>query len=126
MDGVEKVLARSVEDCASGCVIWTGAADSHGHGVVKDRGRAASPHRVIWEHARGEIPPGHDVHHECETKRCVNVDHLALLTHGEHSRVTRLRSHCHRGHPIVERPAKSGRVYRLCLVCERDRHRRAA
>jgi hypothetical protein len=58
-------------------------------------------HRRVYEHLVGPVPLGHDLHHTCETKSCVNPAHLEVLTHGEHTRVTQA------GHRNGQRPGSS-------------------
>jgi hypothetical protein len=41
-------------------------------------------HRVAWERLVGPIPPGHDLHHLCGVKLCVNPDHLEPRLAGKH------------------------------------------
>jgi hypothetical protein len=53
-----------------------------GYGAKDHRKRYA--HRVAWERERGPIPDEMTIHHVCENRRCVNVDHMELLTRREH------------------------------------------
>ena len=43
-------------------------------------------HRWAWEHEHGRIPEGLVIHHVCENKWCVNVDHLQLMSSNTHMR----------------------------------------
>ena len=43
-------------------------------------------HRATWIRAHGPIGEGYVVHHQCENKGCINLDHLELMEWGEHSR----------------------------------------
>lgn len=38
----------------------------------------------MWENNLTEIPKGHNVHHTCENKACLNGDHLVLMTSRDH------------------------------------------
>lgn len=58
------------------------------HLEVNINGRKVYLHRYMYEQAHGPIPPGYDVHHTCETISCVNVAHMEILTHAEHTRLT--------------------------------------
>jgi hypothetical protein len=42
-------------------------------------------HRWAWEQERGPIPEGLHVHHACENRTCVNVDHMELLRQCDHN-----------------------------------------
>jgi HNH endonuclease len=48
------------------------------------RGRYFYAHRVAWEAEHGPIPEGMVIHHRCETKSCINVEHMELVAHREH------------------------------------------
>jgi hypothetical protein len=72
------------------CVLWTGPVFGKGYG------RGPSPlrqlaHRMAWEKERGPIPAGMQVDHVCRVKLCVNVEHMQLLSAGQHATVTLLR-----------------------------------
>jgi hypothetical protein len=47
--------------------------------------RAGYVHRVSWLGFVGPIPDDLTVNHRCEVKRCVNPDHLELLTRPDHA-----------------------------------------
>lgn len=75
----------------SGCQCCVShSVNSSGHvNAMTDTG-AKLLHSVIYEFKHGPVPAGHDLHHECHNKRCVNTDHLTVLTHAEHSKLHRL------------------------------------
>lgn len=43
-------------------------------------------HRLAFVLRNGATPDGFELHHKCETTRCVNPDHLELVTHGTNVR----------------------------------------
>ena len=65
---------------SDGCWLWLGATnrrDGYGRiGAGGKRGRILLAHRVAYELAHGEIPPGMDVLHHCDNPPCVRPDHL--------------------------------------------------
>lgn len=70
----------------SDCILWAGTVGNHGYGVEYVRSsrygakdyRQRVAHRAAWEAERGPIPAGMQVHHTCEVRRCVNVEHMEL------------------------------------------------
>lgn len=84
---IESRFAQRIAVDESGCWIWTGATTT-GYGSFKpqhDR-PAVLAHRFSYELHVGPIPSDMEVDHVCHTPRCVNPDHLRLLTHADNSR----------------------------------------
>lgn len=129
----ERLSERYSINAITGCWLWMAGLNGDGYGYIwtgpnrKADTRAA--HRVSWELKFGPIPKGMDLHHRCEHPRCVNPDHLELLTRKAHLRLGRsfaaknaAMTHCKRGHeftPSNTRVNKSGS--RCCRTCERNR-----
>ena len=67
-------------------------------------GRAVILHRVVYEQARGPIPTGLTVDHLCFNKKCINIDHLELVTRAENTRRQWLYR---RGDRAAQRPGSS-------------------
>ena len=63
-----------------GCRLWYGPSVPRGYGVLSVDGRQVYTHRAAWQQARGPIPAGLFVLHECDTPACINPDHLFLGT----------------------------------------------
>jgi hypothetical protein len=68
-------------DKSGACWNWKGAADKDGYGTVKLRGRRVEKaHRLAFRLAKGDIPDGMMVCHECDNPSCCNPAHLFLGT----------------------------------------------
>lgn len=82
-----------VRDCGyeTACWVWLRTARASGHGNRTIRTptgpRTLSAYRYEWEKVHGLVPQGLQLHHLCENPRCVNPEHLALVTHTEHRRI---------------------------------------
>lgn len=113
--------------------------DKRGYPRVYDskRYRAGKPAMVpaywlAWEEAFGPLPKGMQIHHLCENRLCVNVDHLVALTPQQHNALhaqSKQRSVCSKGHPLTGKNrklngfTKSGTPKYTCRTCANDRLR---
>lgn len=82
----ERFIAFISPEPNSGCWLWTGAASRCGYGRVGVGGKHGGmmpAHRAAWTIFRGSIPAGFEVGHRCDTRLCVNPDHLWLCSHTE-------------------------------------------
>lgn len=79
----ERFWSRVRMGSSHGCWEWTGAATSDGYGRLNVNGRQMLAHRLSWELANGEIPKKMDVDHRCSNPRCVNPDHLRVVTRSQ-------------------------------------------
>lgn len=87
---------------SSKCWIWQKATNTDpktggiGHGHVFDGEKMRPAHIVYYERKYGRVPEGHELHHLCEQKPCVNPDHVNPVTDAEHK-----QSHAHLTPQIV-------------------------
>ena len=110
------------------CLLWTAAVSSGGYGIFQTGQRTEVAHRWLWRRWFGDIPGGHELHHEvCATKRCVNPVHLRPMTKADHAKEHHtLRgeiTHCPVGHEYDEANTYThpSRGYRCCRACHRQR-----
>lgn len=92
------LLARyekhSCPEALTGCRLWTASLMPQGYGRWNVGQVIRCSHRVAWELFVGAIPDGMHVLHRCDTRACVNADHLFLGTNLDNirDRVSKLRS----------------------------------
>lgn len=118
----------------SGCWLWirSGTGHNDNYGKIRIKGRELKAHRVSYELLRGPIPPGLTLDHLCRTTRCVNPDHLEIVTLRENilrgssqSAVNFRKTACKHGHQFtpentyLRRDGK--RDCRTCLANTRKR-----
>lgn len=81
----ERVARRVVQQ--GECLTWTGARNNKGYGSIGiSHQRSALVHRFVYERMVGPIPDGLTIDHLCMNKRCVNVQHMEVVTRAENSR----------------------------------------
>lgn len=88
---------------------------------------------MAWEKNHGPIPDGMVIDHVCRVRRCVNTDHMEVVTNKENIlrgqspwAVNARKTHCPRGHPLEDgnvrvRTDKNGALMRECLTCAHER-----
>ena len=79
----DKVDLSQVVDNDDACHLWTSWTSDNGYGRFLLRTHKVAAHRAIYETHYGPIPAGQEVDHICHTRRCVNVEHLRLVTHAQ-------------------------------------------
>ena len=129
---VERLKAASFVVDGSDCVETTYSTGSHGYGQIGwyTNGKRSMQvvHRVAWFAAFGDIPIDMVVDHVCRNRRCVNVDHLRLLTNAANASdtATARRTHCPAGHSYDDINTYVGPTGgRRCRTCAKERQRAA-
>lgn len=115
------------------CIEWKGSVNNGGYGTLTVDGVTLLAHRWQWELAYGTIPPRSDVDHLCRNRKCINVEHMELVSRQENLLRGRgyggeLRTHCKRGHELAgdNLQLESNGYYR-CRACRKlTRQRKAA
>ncbi len=74
-------------DSETECWLWNWAK-VRGYGRARQNGRFTAAHRAVWQDRFGRAPDDMDVHHKCRNKGCVNPEHLELLDHRQHGRLS--------------------------------------
>ncbi len=143
-------ITRNTDVSPHGCWEWNKALDRYGYGrfriTLAGQVRSSGAHRISWLVFRGEIPdPRLQIDHLCRNRRCVNPDHLELVTNyqnyeraapfpewqfgvrGSRGRPPiRTKEKCAHGHPwipenIYVRVDRNGYVHKTCKQCNRIR-----
>ena len=87
----------------SSCWLWLGATDIDGYPErIRVGPQRQRPYVFLYVLKHGPILAGLFPHHTCEVKRCVNPDHIELLTRSEHTALHNTSTRCHRGHELTE------------------------
>lgn len=127
----EKFLEKiKVND--NGCWEWQSTIDTGGYGQLKEHGKILSAHRLAYELFKGAIPQGLTIDHLCRNRRCVNPDHLEVVTMRENilrgNGVTAMNAratHCVNGHPFDLFNTYFLSVgWRHCRICAAERKQR--
>jgi hypothetical protein len=83
---IEKRLAAKSHRDKNGCLLWDGAKNHRGYGLMSFQGKLQSTHRIAWQVANGPIPEGKHVCHKCDVRNCIEPKHLWLDTHQGNTR----------------------------------------
>lgn len=106
------------------CWAWTGALNSKGYSCTSVAGKSQLAHRVAYELLVAPIEPGLQIDHLCRNKRCINPDHLEVVTGQVNcSRQDRAnKTHCKHGHLYTEQNTiwrkRGDLIHRQCRTCQ--------
>lgn len=92
----ESFVKKTIID-SNGCWIWQGAKDPDGYGRACYNNKTPPAHRLSYLFYKGNIPEGMCVCHSCDTRDCVNPDHLWLGTHDDNMLDMKLKGRARNG-----------------------------
>lgn len=122
----ERIQQKISVDAATGCWLWRGAKQKSGHGCMTVNSAPRGAHRVSYEIAKGQIPPGLDLDHLCRNPSCVNPDHLEPVTRKENllrgntiPARHAAKTHCINGHAFIDDNISRSEGFRRCKACKR-------
>lgn len=144
----QRFFAKVSPPDRDGCVLWTASLNNEGYGQFNFNRKMQKAHRVAYILRFGEISPEVEIDHRCHTddvacessneckhRRCVNTEHLELVSHRENvlrgrspSAVNAAKTVCKWGHPFdAENTYINPNGGRDCKTCRRrhDRKRRS-
>lgn len=121
-------------DATGVCWEWTGTLNLGYGSFYQGRGKTRQAHRIAWERLVGPIPRGMVLDHLCRNTRCVNPDHLEVVTLAENKRrgyskaaMNARKQVCKRGHDLSNPDNLRPRKGRSCRLCHNiDEQARAA
>ena len=114
------------------CWLWMAGLFPAGYGSFWLIGKSVVAHRASYEHFIGPLPPRKSLlwlDHACRVRRCVNPDHLDLVSPGENM-IRAQRPRCRKGHLYPKENTitvnnKHGKpTQRLCRICAHARQKR--
>lgn len=110
------------------CFNWIGCLTVNGYGRFNLNGVMIRAHRLSYEIYKGEIPKGLEIDHLCRNRKCVNPEHLEVVTkqenilRGELGLINKSKTHCKYGHEFNEKNTyKRSHGARTCRECNRIR-----
>ena len=106
------------------CWLWTAYVNPDGYGRFGFEGGQLA-HRFAYLAMRGPIPAGKVIDHLCRVRRCVNPQHLEVVTQrvnlhrGESIQARNARkTHCIHGHEFTSENTYEHGGRRQCRTCQ--------
>ena len=133
---VDLVLERfwdKVEvDSISGCWNWMGSKFASGYAQFKlTHTKNVRAHRFAYEVNKGKVPKDFVLDHLCRNRKCVNPDHLEIVTQKENMirgnsppSLNSKKTHCSKNHPLSGDNLYFHNNKRYCKICIEETKRR--
>ena len=128
---LRKQFEAQYEVADNGCWLWLGKRNNAGYGTINIFGGYALAHRLAYELYVGVVPDGLVIDHQCDTRICVNYEHLKPATYQENilrgngiAAQNAAKTHCLRGHLLNGDNIYSNSNRRHCRECVRIRARK--
>lgn len=90
------------------CWEWRRYIAPLGYGRLWDGASSRMAHNVFYERFVGPIPDGHEIHHTCGNRSCVNPAHLVPATRSHHRRIDQAKLTIEQVREIRQRLASEG------------------
>jgi hypothetical protein len=111
------------------CRISTYSTGSHGYAQIGWQESGARhvvlAHRAAWEYVHERVPVGMTLDHTCKNRRCVNPEHLRVISNFENARRTNGKDwplgECENGHPnsFLKRYGRGRQARVKCSECQK-------
>lgn len=116
---------------SEGCHEFTGGISGNGYGAFWLNGKTVSAHKFAYERKFGIVQNGLELDHLCRNRKCANPDHLEPISCKENllrgetfNAANAAKTHCPKGHTLVENNLVSyalKRGMRTCKKCKNIR-----
>ena len=74
---------NKINDTKGVCWEWCGTKSTDGYGMFFLNKKMRSAHRISYELFKDDIPQGLVIDHLCRNRKCVNPNHLDIVTNQE-------------------------------------------
>lgn len=111
------------------CWEWVACKNKYGYGKFAVNSKPEYAHRLSYEDRYGKIPKGLVINHLCRNRKCVNTQHLEVVTVKENNQKglagfvnglkQRAKKYCPQGHEYSnENTYVNPKGDRICKICK--------